>query len=77
MAATSDLIRQDIELTRARLSREIDELADRTLPHRVLRRRLPAARAAGRRAWRPALTGLAVAGLGLAVALLLRRGLTR
>lgn len=77
MAATSDLIRHDIELTRARLARELDELADRTLPNRVLKRRLPAAREAGRRARLPVLTGLAVAGCGLALALLLRRGLTR
>lgn len=44
MVATSDRIRQDIEDTRSRLSREIDELADRTLPHRIVKRHWPVRR---------------------------------
>lgn len=38
MVEASDRIRRDIEDTRDRLSREIDELADRTLPHRIVKR---------------------------------------
>ncbi|MGH8878831.1 MAG: DUF3618 domain-containing protein [Stackebrandtia sp.] len=44
MAATSDQLRRDIEDTRAELSREIDELADRTLPNRIVKRRWPVLR---------------------------------
>lgn len=44
MVATSDQIRQDIDDTRSRLSREIDELADRTLPHRIVKRHWPGRR---------------------------------
>ena len=39
MAEGPDRIREDIETTRAELARNVDALADRTVPTRVARRR--------------------------------------
>ena len=39
MAEEPDRLRQDIELTRASLSRDVDQLADKTSPRRVAQRR--------------------------------------
>jgi hypothetical protein len=39
MAAAPDRIRDDIQTTRSELIRDVDALADRTLPNRVVRRR--------------------------------------
>jgi hypothetical protein len=44
MAQAPDRIRGDIETTRADLARDVDMLADRTLPNRVVRRRWSAVR---------------------------------
>jgi hypothetical protein len=44
MAQAPDRIRDDIETTRADLARDVDMLADRTLPNRVVRRRWSAVR---------------------------------
>ncbi|HEX6076079.1 MAG TPA: DUF3618 domain-containing protein [Micromonosporaceae bacterium] len=44
MAQAPDRIRDDIETTRADLTRDVDMLADRTLPNRVVRRRWGAVR---------------------------------
>lgn len=44
MAQAPDRIRGDIEATRADLARDVDLLADRTLPNRVVRRRWTAVR---------------------------------
>lgn len=44
MAQAPDRIRDDIENTRAGLARDVDMLADRTLPNRVARRRWSAVR---------------------------------
>jgi len=44
MAQAPDRIRDDIETTRADLARDVDMLADRTLPNRMVRRRWTAVR---------------------------------
>lgn len=46
MGTSPDQVRADIEATRARLSEEIDQLADRTSPRRMARRRADQARGA-------------------------------
>ena len=44
MAEEPDRLRQDIELTRASLTRDVDQLADKTSPRRVAQRRWTALR---------------------------------